>query len=66
MLEIGIIFFVIGIALFIAESAESSFYRYAVIQTSDKVAYTTKKQRVVYNAVVASCLLIGFSLALFS
>lgn len=60
-MEIGIIFFVIGIALFIAESSESSFYRYAVVETPSKAKYNTKKQRIVYNAVVTFCLLAGFA-----
>lgn len=59
-MEIGIIFFVIAIALFIAESSESSFYRYAVVETHSQAKYNTKKQKMVYKAVITFCLLAGF------
>jgi hypothetical protein len=60
-MELGIIFFVIGIALFIAESTESSFFRYAVVDTPAKAKYNTTKQRLVYNAIVAFCMIVGFA-----
>lgn len=60
-MELGIIFFVIGIALFIAESTESSFFRYAVVDTPAKAKYTKAKQKYVYNAVIAFCMIAGFA-----
>lgn len=60
MLELGIIFFIIGIALFLAESTESSFFRYAVAQTETTARYNTRKQRHVYHIITTICLLAGF------